>query len=82
MLPVRIGAQAKHIGQCLAVRQKIRLFAHRAEQVQGDHTAGCDQARQQCLRLLDGRPAGRGLRSTNAGLDERGGGRLQLRAPR
>jgi hypothetical protein len=82
MLPVRIGAQAKHVRQRLAVGQKIRLLAHRTEQVQGDHTAGGDQARQQPLRLLDGRHTGRGLRHAHAGFDKGRRRRRQLRAPR
>jgi hypothetical protein len=82
MLPVRIGAQAKHVGQRLAVGQKIRLFAHCAEQVQGGYAAGRDQARQQPLRLLDGRGAGRGLRTAQAGFDKGGRRRRQLRATR
>ena len=78
MLPIRIGAQAKHVGQRLAVGQKIRLLAHPAEQVQSDHTAGGDQARQQSLRLLDGGHAGCRLRAAYAGFDKGRRGRRQL----
>jgi hypothetical protein len=82
MLPIRIGTQAKHVGQRLAVGQKIRLLAHRAQQVQRDHTAGRDQTCQQSLRLFDGRHAGRGLRTAHAGFDKGGRRSRQLRAPR
>jgi hypothetical protein len=82
MLPIRVGAQAEHIGECLAMSQKIRLLAHRAEQVQGGHTARCHQAGQQSLRLLDGRYAGRRLRTAHAGFDKGGRRRRQLRAAR
>jgi hypothetical protein len=82
VLPIRIGAQAKHVGQRLAVGQKIRLLAHCAEQVQSHHAAGGDQARQQSLRLLNGRYARGGLRTADAGFDKRGRRRRQLRAPR
>jgi hypothetical protein len=80
MLPIRIRAQAKNVRQRLGMGQKIRLLAHRPEQVQSDHAAGGDQAGQQSLRLLDGRRAGRGLRIAHAGFDEGGRGRSQLRA--
>jgi hypothetical protein len=82
MLPIRIGTQAKHVGKRLAVGQKIRLLAHCAEQVQGDHAAGRNHARQQPLCLLDGRHAGCSLRTAYAGFDKGGRRRRQLRAPR
>ena len=82
MFPVRIGAQGKHVGQRLAVSEKIRLFPHRAQQIERHHGAGGDQARQQLLRLLDGGCSRRGLPAPHAGFDERGGGRRQLRLPR
>jgi len=64
------------------VDQKIRLLAHRAEQVQGDHIAGRDQAGQQPLRLLDRRCAGCRLRTAEARFDKGRRRRRQLRAPR
>ncbi len=81
MLPIRIGAQAKHVGKRLAVGQKVRLLAHRTEQVQSDYTAGRHQARQQSLCLLDGRDARCALRTARAGFDKGGRRRRQLRAP-
>jgi hypothetical protein len=45
MLPVRIGAQRKNVGQRLAVSEKIRLLPHRAQQIERYHGAGGDQAR-------------------------------------
>ncbi len=82
MLPVRIGAQGKNVGQRLAVSEKIRLLPYRAQQVERHHGAGGDQARQQQLRLLDGGRTRRGLPAPHAGFDERGRGRRQLRLPR
>ena len=79
MLPVRIGAQGKNVGQCLAVGQEIRLLPHRAQQIERHGGAGGDQARQQALCLLDGGCTGRGLPAPHASFDERGRGRRQLR---
>ncbi len=62
--------------------QEIRLLAHRAEQVQGDHIAGRDQSGQQPLRLLDRRCVGCRLRTAQAGFDKGRRRRRQLRAPR
>ncbi len=73
--------RAKNEGQRLAVGEKIRLLAHRAQQIQRHHGAGGDQPRQQPLRLLDRGRTGRGLRAPHAGFDKRGRGRRQLRAP-
>ena len=73
--------KGKHEGQRLALGEKIRLFAHRAEQIQRHHGAGGDQARQQPLRLLDGRWPGRGLRAPHAGFDKRRRRSRQLRVP-
>jgi hypothetical protein len=82
MLPIRIRAQAKNVGQRLGVGQKIRLLAHRPEQVQSDHATACHQSGQQSLRLLDGRRTRRRLCTAHAGFDEGGRGRRQLRATR
>jgi hypothetical protein len=82
MLPVRIGAQRKNVGECFPVSEKIRLLPHRAQQIERHHGAGGDQSRQQQLRLLDGGCTGRGLPAPHAGFDERGGGRRQLRRAR
>jgi hypothetical protein len=46
MLPIRIRAQAENVGERLGVGQKIRLLAHRTEQVQSDHAPGCHHAGQ------------------------------------
>jgi hypothetical protein len=81
MLPVRVAAKGKHEGQRLAVGEKIRLLAHRAEQVQGYYSAGSDEARQQPLRVLDGRRSGSGLRAAHTGFDEGRRRSRQLRAP-
>jgi hypothetical protein len=64
------------------VGQKIRLLAHRTEQVQSDHATACHQAGQQPLRLLDGRRTGRCLRTAYASFNEGGRGRRQLRPTR
>ncbi len=82
MLPIGIGAQAKHVGQRLGVGQKIRLLAHRAQQIQRHHAAGGDQPSQQRLRLLDRGRTGSRLRAPHAGFDKRRRGRRQLRPPR
>jgi hypothetical protein len=82
MLPVRISAEGENKGQRRAVGEKIRLLAHCAQQVERHHGAGGDETRQQPVRLFDrGRP-GHGLPDPQAGFDERGGGRRQLRLPR
>jgi hypothetical protein len=60
--------------------KKIRLLAHRAKQIQRHHSAGCDQAGQQIVRLLHGRRSGSGLRAPQAGFDKGGRRRRQLRA--
>jgi hypothetical protein len=82
MLPIRVRAQAKNVGQCLGVGQKIRLLAHCPEQVQSDHATGCYQAGQQSLCLFDSRRAGRGLGCAHAGFDKGGRRRRQLRTTR
>jgi hypothetical protein len=82
MLPIRIGAQAKNVGQRLLLGQEIRLLTHPAQQIQGYHLARCNQAGQQCLRLLQGGRAGGRLRAPHAGFDEGRRGRRQLRPPR
>jgi hypothetical protein len=82
MLPVRIGAQGEHKRQRLAVGEKIRLLAHRAEQIQRYHVAGGDQAGQQALRLLDGGGGRRRMAAPHAGFEERRCRRRQLRGPR
>jgi hypothetical protein len=81
MLPVLVAAQGKHVRQRVAVGEKIRLLPHRAEQIQRHHVAGGNQARQQPLRLLDGRRAGSGRSASHAGFDKGGRGRGQLRLP-
>jgi hypothetical protein len=45
MLPIRITAQGKDERQRLAVGEKIRLLAYRAQQVQRHNGAGGDEAR-------------------------------------
>jgi hypothetical protein len=81
VLPISIRAQGKDEGQRLAVGEKIRLLAYRAQQVQRHHGAGGDEARQQPLRLLQrGRPGG-GVRASCAGFDKGWRGRRQLGAP-
>jgi hypothetical protein len=82
MLPIRIRTQAKNVRQRLGVGEKIRLLGHRPEQVQSDHAAGCHQAGQPSLRLLDGRRTRHRLRTAHARFDERGRGRRQLRTTR
>ena len=52
MLPIRIGAQAKNVGQRLLMSQEIRLLTHPAQQIQRHHLAGSNQASQQGVRLL------------------------------
>jgi hypothetical protein len=42
MLPVRVAAQRQHERQRFCMSQEIRLFTHRAEQIQRHHFAGCD----------------------------------------
>jgi hypothetical protein len=82
MLPIRIGAQTKNVGQGLLMGQKIRLLTHPAEEIQRHHLARCNQAGQQRLRLLQGgRPRG-SLCASHAGFDKGRRGRRQLRAPR
>jgi hypothetical protein len=78
MLPIRVRAQGKDEGQRLAVGDKIRLLAHRAQQVQGHHVARGNQACQQLLRLLDGSRPGRGMSAPHAGFDKGGRGHRQL----
>jgi hypothetical protein len=82
VLPVRIGAQGKNEGQRLTVGQKIRLFADGAQQIERHYGAGGDEARQQSTRLLDGGGIWRSLAGADAGFDERGSWRRQLRLPR
>jgi hypothetical protein len=82
MLPIRIRPQAKNVRQRLGVGEKIRLLAHCPEQVQSDHAAGCHQAGQPSLRLVDGRRTRHRLRTAQARFDERGRGRRQLRTTR
>jgi hypothetical protein len=82
MLPVRIAAQGENEGQCLAVGEKIRLFPHRAQQIERHHAAGGDQPRQQPVRLFDGGRTRRGLPAAQASFNEGGGRRRQLRCPR
>ncbi len=80
-LPVRIGAQRKHGGQGIAMGEKVGLLPGHAKQIQRYDSAGGDQPREQGARLLDGGQGRRGLRLAQAGFDERGRGRGQLRMP-
>jgi hypothetical protein len=61
--------------------KKIGLLAHRPKQVQRDHIAGGDQARQQPLCQLNRGSRGRGVTAAQAGFDKRRCGRRQLRVP-
>jgi hypothetical protein len=81
MLPVRVAAKGKHKGQRLAVGEKIRLLAHGAEQIQRYYGPGSDEARQQPVRVLDGRRPGSGLRAAHTGFDKGRRRSRQLRAP-
>jgi hypothetical protein len=81
MFPVGIGAQGKNERQRLPLGEKIRLFPHRAQQIERHHRAGGDEPCQQPLCLLDGGRTGRGLPAPQAGFDERGRRRRQLRLP-
>jgi hypothetical protein len=81
MLPVRVAAQGKYEGQRVAVGEKIRLFAHRAEQVQRHYGAGGDEAGQQPVREFDGRRPGSGSRAAHTGFDKGRRRSRQLRAP-
>ena len=82
MLPIRIGAQAKNVGQRLLMSQEIRLLTHPAQQIQRHHLAGSNQASQQCVRLLQRGRTGSGLRAPHASFDKGRRGRRQLRTPR
>ena len=81
MLPIRVAAQGKYEGERLAVGEKIRLLARGAEQIQRHHGARGDEARQQPMRVLDGRSLGSGLHAAHAGFDKGRGRSRQLRVP-
>ena len=82
MFPIRISAQAKDVGQRLAMGQKIRLLAHCAQKIQPHHAPRCDQAGKQPLRLLNGGDFRHTFGAPDAGFDKGGCWRRQLRAPR
>jgi hypothetical protein len=82
LLPVRISAQGKNVGQGLAVGEKIRLLGHRAQQIERHYRAGGNEAGHQTMRLLDRGCTGLCLPAPHAGFDEGGCGRRQLRLPR
>jgi hypothetical protein len=51
VFPIGIRTQAKHIGQCLAGNDKIRLFADSAKQVERHDGTGFNQPGEQRLGL-------------------------------
>jgi hypothetical protein len=82
MLPVRVSPQGDHKGQRLARDQKVRLFPHGTQKVQGHRASGAGQPRQQVSRALDRRHIRRALAAPHTGFDKRGRWRRQLHVPR
>jgi hypothetical protein len=78
VLPIGIPAQRQHERQRILMSEKIGLLADGPKQVQGDHVAGGDQARQQAPCLFNGGSRRCGMTAAHAGFDKRRRRRRQL----